>query len=193
MNYRIAVGAGVVFLGTALCAMLSNAQRPAGTQEFSVRNISQRQLEAPDYRIGTSEMGTRGPTLARRWLRIEVQFDSEPDWADDVTLKYYVLIGRGRETKLLVGEVTHMHVAKGTHYSAMFMHPNLLKRLGGQVEAVAVQLYHQNRLVDMLSDPPARTRWWEQYTPLSGYLLNPERTPWAPVAADRYEAIKAAP
>ncbi|MCX7916322.1 MAG: hypothetical protein N3A53_08495, partial [Verrucomicrobiae bacterium] len=147
----------------------------------------------PEPDVSPKGTGTRGPTIARRWLRIEVQFDSEPEWADDVTLKYYVLVGRGREAKLLVGELTHVHVARGTHYSAMFMHPNLLKRLGGQVEAVAVQLFHQNRLVDMQSDPPSRARWWEQYTPLPGHLLSPERTPWAPVAAERYEAIKAAP
>lgn len=191
MNLRtIAFGCALIF-GLAGLSATSMAQ---GRQDFNIKNIRRAQVEAPNYSTSGGDLGGRPPTLARQWYKIEVQFSSDPEWADDVQLKYYVLIGRGREQRLLYGEVTHVNVAKGSqHYSAMFMHPNTLKRYGaGQVEAVAVQLFHQNRLVDQESDPKTRERWWEKLSPVPGYLLSPSDSPWAVIGTDRFEAIKPA-
>lgn len=60
----------------------------------------------------------------------------------------------------------------------------------GQVEAVAVQLYYQSRLEDQDSEPQTKERWWEKFTPLSGYLLAPQETPGAVIGTDRFEAVK---
>jgi hypothetical protein len=51
-------------------------------------------------------------------------------------------------------------------------------------------LYHQNRLEDQDSEPQTRERWWEKFTPMSGYLLAPQDTPWAVIGTDRFEAVK---
>ncbi len=175
---------------TGLLVMAARAQAPAGGMEFEIRNIRQAMVEAPSYG-GSSSLGGRSPAVGVRWLRVEVQFDSRPEWADDVTLKYFVLLERGRNQRLFAGEVNHVNVERGTHYSAMFMHPNAVKRFGdGRALAVAVQLFHQNRLVDQRSEPPHRDRWWEQFSPVSGFLLAPHESPWAPIANERYEAIK---
>jgi hypothetical protein len=71
------------------------------------------------------------------------------------------------------------------------MHPSMVDRYGqGKVEAVAVQLYHQGRLMDQASDPNTRTRWWEQVSPIPGVLLKPNQTPWSVIAFTRFEAEK---
>jgi hypothetical protein len=160
--------------------------------DFVIKSIRQQQVDAPNYGA-TGDLGGRPSTLWRKWLKIEVQFESKPEWADDVQLKYYVLIGKGEDRRLFVGEVTHINVAKGSqHYSAMFMQPNTLRRYGaGQIEQVTVRLFHKGALVSSLSDPAnVRDGWWDRFTPVPGYLLAPQDTPWAPIADERFEAVK---
>jgi hypothetical protein len=179
--------------------MLALAVSAVAQQEpdFKIRTIRRQQIEAPSYNAsGTgADLGGRPSTLWRQWYKIEVQFSSRPEWADDIQMKYYVLVGTGRDQRMFSGEITHVNVARGTqHYSAMFMHPNTLRRYGGgEVQAVAVQLFHQNRLVDQTSDPTTGQRWWERFSPVPGYLLPPEDTPWAPIASERWEARKITP
>jgi hypothetical protein len=190
---KLTVASTPVALLTAFSILsLAQGPRPTGPGDFKIRAIRQQQINAPNYSGSGADLGGRPSTLWRSWLKIEVQFESQPEWADDVQVKYFVLIGKGRDVKLFSGEVTHINVAKGSqHYSAMFMHPNTLRRYGaGQIEAVAVQIFHQNRLMDQTSEPPARDRWWEQYTPVSGYLLAPQDTPWSVIADERFEAVK---
>lgn len=197
MRIRKAIPGCALWVAFLQVCFLSFAQAPAvsGPGSFKIRNIRQQLVTPPDYRAVVTGSGVRSAAVAEKWLQIETEFESQPEWADDVTLKYYVLMGRGRETRMFVGELTHVNVAKGArHYSAMFMHPNTVQRYGrGQVEAVAVQLFYQGRLMDQDSDPPTRERWWERYTPVSGFLLNPQQTPWSILAHERYEPLKPAP
>jgi len=188
---KIAMGI-TAFSALFLCSFHAGAQTK---EPFRIRNIIQQQVNAPNYGPGSGDLGGGHPaTLYRSWLRIEAQFESVPDWSDDVQLKFYLLIGAGRERRLLVGDVTHVNVARGPqHYSAMFVHPNALQRYGpGKVEVVTVQVFHQNRLVDQLSNPDTqatRTSWWEKFPP-NRELLNPLLTPWSVIASERYEAVK---
>lgn len=167
------------------------AQGGSGRAQIEIKNIRQHQVDAPNYG-GTSDLGGRPSTLWRKWLKIEVQFDSKLEWADDVQVKYYVLIGKGEDRRLFVGEVTHINVAKGSqHYSAMFIQPNTLKRYGaGQIEQVTVRIFYKGALVSTLSEPAAQNGWWDRFQPTPGYLLTPQETPWAPIADDRFEAVK---
>jgi hypothetical protein len=162
----------------------------AGERDFNIKSIRQLYRSAPDY--GGSKLGGQVPAANRPWLIMEVSFSSEPDWADDVTLKYFVLIGTGRDAKLFSASITHVNVKRrSSHYSAMFLHPNVLDRYGaGRVQAVTVQLFHKGRLIAQESEPNLRTRWWEQFTPIAGQLLPPQETPWSVVAHERYEAVR---
>ena len=159
---------------------------------FDIKDIRQQQVDAPSYG-GAGELGGRPSTLWRKWLKIEVQFESKPEWADDVQIKYYVLVGRGEDRRLFVGDVTHINVAKGTqHYSAMFIQPNTLKRYGaGQIDQVTVRLFYKGAVVSTMSSPPnPKESWWDQFAPTPGYLLPPQDTPWAPIADERFDAVK---
>lgn len=190
MNIRhLAIGSllGVMLLGPADTQAQSSSQLP-----FRIRNIRKELVKAPGYNVDMG--GGRPATIYQDWLRVEVQFDSRPDWADDVQIKYYVLLSDDGKYKLFSGELTHVNVQKGQHYSAMFVHPNTVQRFGrGRVTAVAVQLFYQGKLMDQLSEPSANKRWWEDYSPVQGYVLSPLLTPWSVAASDRYEPIKATP
>jgi hypothetical protein len=172
-------------------------QAAAGSA-FKIRNIRKDQVQAPSYGTSASSAlnGGRPGTIGNQWLRIEVQFDTgDLEWADEVTLKYFVVMGKGKLTKMFTGEITHVNVAKGSqHFSAIYIHPNTLLRFGsGQVEAIAIQMFYQNRLVAIYLEPKTQQRWWEAIAPTPGFLLNPLQTPWSVVAYERYEAIKSTP
>jgi hypothetical protein len=170
----------------------------AAGSPFQIKNIKQDMKNAPNYASGANagELGGGRPsTISRQWLMLQVQFASLPTWADDVKIKYYVLMGKGKEMRMFTGEVTHINVAKGNdHFSVMFMHPNTVARYGagGRVEAVAAVLYYEDKPVSMMSNPATTKRWWEDYTPTPGYLLNQLETPWSVIAPERFEALKSA-
>ena len=194
MSDRKATLTFAVSVAFLIPSLLSFAQAPATPEAlpFKIRAIRPQLVSPPDYRTTISGTAARSFTVGDKWLRIETDFDSTPDWADDVQLKYYVLMGRGAGARMFTGEVTYVNVAKGLrHCSAMFIHPNTVQRYGnGRVEAVAVQLFYKGRLIDQDSSPPTNERWWERYTPANGYLLNPLQTPWSILTFDRYEALK---
>lgn len=184
----------VAFLIPAVLSFAQEPQAPA-PPPFRIRVVRQRLVSPPDYRSLVTGSGTRSASAAQNWLRIETEFESSPDWADGVQLKYYVLLGRGQNAHTLVGEITYINVAKGgQHYSAMFVQPNTLQRYGnGQVEAVAVQLFYKGQLIDQSSYPLTSDRWWERLTPIGGLVLPPSETPWSVLAFDRYESPKPTP
>mgnify|MGYP003336547694 CR=1 FL=1 len=191
MNWKSYTITGVVW-GIAMFGAEVSRGQAAARGDFEIKNIRQQQVDAPSYG-GNADLGGRPATLWRKWLKIEVQFESKAEWADDVQVKYYVLMGKGEDRKLFTGEVTHINVAKGQqHYSAMFIQPNTLKRYGaGQIDQVTVRIFHAGKLASSVSDPPAaREGWWEKFTPTLGYLLAPQDTPWAPIADERFEAVK---
>jgi len=181
----------ILFVAFSTSTCFSQASRSSG-REIKIKGIKQKLVEAPDFGTFTKELGTPSAGLIRRWLKIETEFESSPEWADDISLRYYVLMGKGDKAKLFEGELTYVNVARGqSHFSAVFMHPNTVQRYGdGQAGAVAVQLYFENRLVDQASDPKTKQRWWEQFSPVKGYILSPPQTPWSVIAHQRYEALK---
>jgi hypothetical protein len=168
----------------------------AGANDLKLGKISYQFVPTPDDLRGFF----RGPTLAAsalnaKWLQVEVQFGSDPDWVDELQVKYYVLLGKGQDARVFSGQMTHVNVARGSyHYSAMFMQPNTVQEYGhGQVEAVAAQIFYKNQLVGQDSVPPSRVDWWEKSTPTTGFLLSPQQTPWLVIANERYEAVKVTP
>jgi len=168
------------------------AQAAPAKTSFEITGLKPIARQAPNYGIGSGDLGGDIPAANKPWVRIEVEFESKLEWADDVQLRYYVLMGKGKEAKLFVGEMTLVNVAKGSkHYAAMFLHPNTLDRFGrGSVEGIAVELRYGGQLMDTRSDPKTGKAWWNDFRPTQGFLLPPSRTPWAPVAHRRFEAEK---
>ncbi len=182
-----------VLATVASSVSLAQKDKPVGPGDLKVTALSQKVVEPPNYGAFTESLGSQTSAATKRWLKVEATFSTTPDWCDEVQLKYYVLMGKGPERRLYVGEVTHVNVARGqNHYSAVFIHPNTLARFGSgqQAEGAAVVLSYQGRPMDSQSEPSSNKRWWEQFTPETGSVLSPDQTPWSVIAYRRYEAIK---
>lgn len=146
-------------------------------------------VPTPQYQLRKGQTSDR----VRQWFQILVQYDTEPEWLDELTLIYYVLMRpRGVPQKppvLFRGEVTYVTIEKGRHFSDVYLHPSTLARYG-DVEAVAVLANIRGQLVSMQSQPQTQQRWWEQLAPVDGFVLNRMHTPFAMLDFDVYEALK---
>lgn len=172
----------------------ARGQGPAGpAAPASIKNIAGSTVQTPEYTIKKSQTAAR----TRDWFQIVTVYDTEPDWLDDIQFTYYVLVRaknpRPNEPpqRLFKGEVSYINVAKGRHKSDMYLHPSTLARFG-DVQAIAVLISVQGRLVAMESKPASNQRWWEQLQPQDGVLLNRMQTPFAMLYFDDYEAVKPA-
>lgn len=166
------------------------AQQPsAPTRPVVIRGIKGGKITTPQYQL------LKGQTMARTrdWFQILTQYDTAPDWMEELTFTYYVLLrdklSPQRTPILFRGEVTYVTIQKGRHMSDMYLHPSTLARYG-EVEATAVLVTYKGQLVAMESQPPSQQRWWEQLAPVDGFILNRMETPFAMIDFDTYEAIK---
>jgi hypothetical protein len=124
---------------------------------------------------------------------VEVEFNAAPDWTDELTLKYFILFA-GR---LLTGEVTHTNISAGLNRSVMYVVPVALARFGGNrpllqnaFQNIAVQIVRGGAVKDESSIARAPARWFATLPPISGFVLNKNETPFAPLYWGRYAQIK---
>jgi hypothetical protein len=178
-----------------LCAMMTVAA-PAFAQlrggDFQITKITKNLVSTPQF---TYTGAQQYPTNQRdRWLEVEVEFAATPEFTDELTFKYFILIN-GR---LLTGEVTHVNVAAGReNRSVMYVSPRALARFVGKsaltpnsVPNVAVQILQKGAIKDELSFARAAGQWYAGLPAVSGFVLNKSETPFAPLYWDRYEQIK---
>jgi hypothetical protein len=148
----------------------------------------------------------RSSRPAREWHRILVEYDSYPDWIDDLTIAFYAISvradgGQNRYTYYR-REVRYMDIERDTgHRAVAYLRPSAVERYG-DVVAAAVEFIVDGEVVAMESDSRLRDAlppdWWknervvksELVTIREGYLLNRLESPFAYVNIDDYEAIK---
>jgi hypothetical protein len=141
-----------------------------------------------------------GRAAAREWGELTVQFDSDPEWIDELSFQYFALLYSrvNKEYTLLKGAVTYVDVARGRgHLSSAYIRPNTLLRYG-DVVAVAVEVLLKGETVTTVSEgkmadkQPLPVEWWKnaKLAPKDGYILNRTQTPFAFINVDDYEAIK---
>jgi hypothetical protein len=164
---------------------------PVSDRPVTIKDITGFKIQTPEYQIKRSQTAAR----TRDWFQIITTYDTDPEWVDEVQFTYYVLVknknpaSHGPPQSLFKGEVSYINVEKGKHKSDMFIHPSTLSRYG-DVQAIAVLMTVQGRLIAMESKPPSNQRWWEALQPQDGYLLNRMQTPFAMLYFDDYEAVK---
>jgi hypothetical protein len=181
------VGSGISSLAQA------PANAPAADRMLNIKRINAEKVKTPDYVVKPPLPTQR----TREWYKVEVVYDTDPEWVDEISFTYYVVVkakqpmpGRSAFT-LFKGDVTYINVEKGRHKSDIYLHPSTLARFG-DVERVAALVSVGGRMVGMegLPSGSTSTRWWEQLPPQEGYLLNRTQTPFAMISFDDYEAIK---
>jgi len=182
-----------------ICAMIAAAiaavmAQPRAAVDFQLQKITTNFISSPQFTYTGAEQYQADQR--ERWLEVEVTFSSAPEFTDELTLKYFILVNG----KLLTGEVTHVNIAAARdNRSVMYVTPKTLQRLmlgrtvtNNALQNVAVQLMQQGALKDELSLNRAAPQWYATLPQLGGLVLNKNETPFAPLYWDRYCQIKTA-
>jgi hypothetical protein len=173
--------------------MFAQAQPRPQKTDFLIKRIELRRINP-----GSGGASGRGGTEAARvpWTLFECEFDSQPEWADDVEIKWYVLLGGGRQQVMATGSDTYIYVKKGhRHVGAMLMHPMIMERWAGStaqanLESIGVEIWWQGRLVSFDDTKKTKRQWWQQFTPQPGLLMRVSESPWSYVFYADYEWSK---
>jgi hypothetical protein len=177
---------GTLFLMDSACAQT----RPGA--DFQLTKITKNLISTPQFSYTGAQQYQAN--LNDRWLEVEVQFTATPEFTDELTFKYFILLNG----KLLTGEVTHVNIAAGReNRSVMYVSPPALARFMGKnvvtpnaVQNIAVQILQKGAVKDELSFARGPGQWYARMAPVSGLVLNQNETPFAPIYWDRYEQIK---
>jgi hypothetical protein len=161
--------------------------------DFQITKINRDLITAPQYAYSGAEQKRE---TRERWLRVEAQFSAAPDFTEELTFKYYILLGE----KVLTGDVTHVNILAGReHYSSIYIPPHVIAFVmqnrpvnTTSIGNIGVQLLQKGEVKDELSLNPARPRWYASLPALPGMILNKNETPFAPLFSDYYEQIKPA-
>jgi hypothetical protein len=182
----------VLIVALLLTAPLRPFAQTRPGSEFQITRITKNLVGAPRFGYGGGEQTQSN--RVNQWLQVEVEFAATPEATDDLTFKYYILFN-GR---LLTGEVTHTNVLAGRdNRSIMYLSPRTLTRFLGNrplttnsVQNIAVQIVQQGAVKDEMSLSRAAPKWYAAIPQVSGFVLNKNETPFAPLDWDRYEQIK---
>ncbi len=122
---------------------------------------------------------------------------------DQLLFTYYLLLNvrslQHPNGILLMGSVMHDAIcARRERRSVMYVAPSTLDRFfqGRVLSSVAQIVYDigvtiskEGRCVALRSWK-GQGPWWEKYSPLSGFILNKNQTPFAPLLWEDYEQIR---
>lgn len=156
-------------------------------------------VRTPTYRSDVSS----GVTPPREWGVVAVEYETAPEWIDELTFQYHVMsmTKRGEANLYSVFRTTVRYgdIARGDHRSTVFLRPVAMARFGEPV-AAAVEINMGGRVIGEATDTqiPLPERWWRNpqvverdfVTVRDGYLLNRAQSPWALINMDDYEVIK---
>lgn len=192
-----------VALTALLAAILPCSAQP--NTEFRISKIEPTFVESPTF--GGVRYDKRG-AKAGSWLEVEVAFDwqpklKEPKYTEELTANFYILLSNKTQQfpkgALLVGSVTMMSVPQGKDlHTVVYVSPRTLERMfegklpanaAQSVTDVGVTLSKQGQVVATTSWKGSG-EWWPTYQQTTGFVLNKNETPFAPLAWDYYEAIK---
>lgn len=197
---------GVVVAG--LAGMTVMAQAPGGPRA-AVKTGGPTRIRSvigcgPRFLIPTPEYTTtisRGKTPAGKWAVITVEYDTTPEWIDELFFQYYVVTfnRHAKDPKdtysMFKGNVTYIDVAKERrHISTIYLRPSTVQRYG-EVIGIAVEILLNGEVIETKAetlDPKMQGEWWKspKITPKDGYLVDKGRTPFAFVNYDEEETIK---
>jgi hypothetical protein len=183
------------------------AQQP--NTDFKIARITPDLVTTPEFSVNFGPKNTK-VSKNKDFIEIEASFDwqpraKDPQFLDDLTLNYYVLLNNKSKEyprgTLLTGAVTHTAIPQGKGLnSVMYISPRTIERffdgkapstVSAAVKDAGVVILKQGQPVADLSWKGSG-KWWEKEgEPTLGYLLNKNETPFAPLAWDYYEAIKA--
>ena len=184
-----------------LCALLMSAPfasaQTAAAKEFEIKKVLIELSDTPMFQItGASQKQGRTGNPGK-WVEIEVDFDAKPEFTDELVFNYYVFLNK----RLFVGQVAHVNVEKGVGlHSVMYLSPRMIARITGGKTVNASEVIATVQItkpgiqmaVSEKSSKAVQPNWWASLKQETGFLVNKNETPFAPLYWDRYEAVKPA-
>ena len=170
-----------------------------GQYPITVKNINFSLENAPAYVVGGAKVPQQGMSSAQKWVILEVEFETSPDWVDEVTFEMFLLIQNGNQQFNIQGVGVYQDIEKGpSHKIALYLAPQTYKRYSGvatqqAIKDVAVKITYQGAVVDTYSDKLRRRntqRWWETVAPQRAILRTLKDTPWFALYYGYYEQLK---
>lgn len=179
-------------LALVLLAGWSVSVLAQGDAGVSIRKINHTTKErAPTYKTSPTTAMQQG-----EWFHMQVEYETKDPWMDQLDFVFYVVLENKKATKdrykMYRSRISYADIERGKHLASVYMHPSTLKRYG-EVNRVGVLIYEGGRLLTFESDPKNSKRWWEQLTPIDGYILKRTETPFAMLESDNYEFIRRTP
>ena len=154
--------------------------------------LAQEVHKSPRYEVARAA-STRG--REQDWCLIRVEYETAPDWLDELTIAVYVQVkdpdaqaGQPAEV-VLRGSATYVDIKQGAHRAVMAVQPSTLERYG-QPQQIAAEISVGGRIVAAQAEPAARAPWWGQAAVRDGLVVDRLATPWSMLSFDEYEAIK---
>ena len=175
-----------------LLMRIAGAQTRTTAPDFQLTKITKNLISTPQFAYTGAQQYQSNQR--DRWLEVEAEFAAAPDFTDDLTFKYFILVNG----TLLAGEVTHSNIAAGReNHSVMYVSPRTLARFNNNrpvtqtaVQNIAVQIVQQGAIKGELSLLRAPAQWYVAMPKVTGFVLTKNETPFAPLFWDRYEQIK---
>jgi len=179
----------LVLLVQVICTSAIQAQGRA--PDFVVKAVNIEFISTPEYQFSGTQ---RRADTREKWMEIETEFEATPEFAEELTFKYYVQINK----VVFIGEVTHVDIAAGKGlFSVMYISPRSISRImegkglsASSIEKVSVEISKQGALLAYGSWKPEKQGWWATSPQKPGFLRNKNETPFAALYWSRYEAIK---
>src|SRR5271170_7566219 len=104
--------------GLLSLTLSSFAQYGGYGASYVIKSVSPAVVTSPEISYTLGPQHPQGE--ARQWIEVGGDFQSYVAWTDQLTFKYYILIGNS----CLTGQVTHVDIPKGQDlYSVMYVPP----------------------------------------------------------------------
>jgi hypothetical protein len=162
-------------------------------------------IKQPTPQYNTSASRTSAGR-AREWGVFEVEYETVPEWLDEVVATYYVLAERrgadGRKAYTFYQTtVRYKDVARGEHTACVVLPPAAVARYGDQFVAFAVEFSGADGALlaaqTELAGVQLPQEWWKKPDVTESKsvvkrddLVDRSKTPFALVNLDDYEAVK---
>ena len=106
-------------------------------------------------------------TLADRehedFVFIRVKYRCSLKTAQDVELRVYALLGRGKKEKAASGSVKLAEIERGYHLQTFMMTPSHTARYGTP-RKLRVEIWYNDRLAASKTKPRIKEKWWKRET-----------------------------
>lgn len=138
---------------------------------------------------------TGAPAQKGQWAKISGLYKSTPEWANEVTMKVFVLCYNKNVKKnksgdyqgpyaLLGGNVKYINIPSGKqNRGELFVHPGTLERFG-DIREIRIELWYKGVLESTLMESFSSKKekgiknWWTQFPVREGELVNKYRAPF---------------